>query len=120
RQWAMPHPNYHRAVSDAVRTLMREVPFYAAWYRLRAFWNFSDRLHPQVQVDPQWPHQDRSINANNESHRRFLTRYITEQLDGRPDLIEACVPDYPPYAKRPLIDNGWYATLKRDDVELAT
>ena len=120
KQWAVPHPNYHRPVSVSVRTVMEEVPFYAAWYRLRAFWNFSDRLHPQVQVDDAWPHQDRSVNASNESHRVFLTDYIRQQLSGRPDLIEACLPTYPPYGKRPLIDNGWYETIQRDDVELVT
>lgn len=120
KQWAIPHPNYHRTVDEGVRRVMTEVPFYGAWYRLRAFWNFSDRLHPQVQVDPNWPHQERSVNANNESHRVFLTKYIENQLADRPDLIPACVPDYPPYTKRPLIDNGWYTTIKRDDVDLVT
>ena len=118
KQWAMPHPNYHREVSEAVRQIMREVPFYAQWYRLRAFWNFSDRLHEQVQVDPEWPHLDRSVNASNERHRIFLTKYITDQLADRADLLDACIPDYPPYGKRPLIDNGWYKTIQRDDVEL--
>ncbi|MBO0727697.1 MAG: NAD(P)/FAD-dependent oxidoreductase [Acidimicrobiaceae bacterium] len=120
KQWAIPHPNYQRPVDDHVRLVMEQVPFYAAWYRLRAFWNFSDRLHPQVQVDPEWPHQERSVNANNESHRIFLTNYVEEQLADRPDLIEACLPDYPPYGKRPLIDNGWFTTIKRPDVELVT
>ncbi|MCZ4551056.1 flavin-containing monooxygenase [Gordonia rubripertincta] len=120
KQWAVPHPNYQREVSENVRLLMREVPFYAQSYRLRAFWNFSDRLHPQVQVDPDWPHKDRSVNAANDSHRRYLTRYIEEQLVDRPDLIEACLPDYPPYGKRPLIDNGWFAAVQRDDVDLVT
>jgi 4-hydroxyacetophenone monooxygenase len=49
-----------------------------------------------------------------------LTKYITEQLGDRSDLVDACVPDYPPYGKRPLIDNGWYKMLRRDDVELVT
>lgn len=120
KQWAIPHPNYQRSVSEKVRLVMKEVPFYADWYRLRAFWNFSDRLHPQVQVDPDWPHKDRSVNASNESHRVFLTKYIQDQLSDRPDLIEASLPDYPPYGKRPLIDNGWFTTIKRDDVELVT
>ncbi len=118
RQWAVPHPNYHREVSGRVRYLMERVPFYLAWYRLRAFWNFSDRLHSSIQIDPDWPTPERSINSANERHRRFLTGYIESELDGRPDLIAACVPDYPPYGKRPLIDNGWYRTLLRDDVEL--
>ncbi|BBX00069.1 monooxygenase [Mycolicibacterium moriokaense] len=120
KQWAVPHPNYHRDVKSSVQLLMREVPFYLQWYRLRAFWNFSDRLHSALQIDPSWPHPERSVNEINERHRRFLTKYIKEQLGDRTDLVDACVPDYPPYGKRPLIDNKWYKTMLRDDVSLVT
>jgi 4-hydroxyacetophenone monooxygenase len=120
KQWAVPHPNYHRPVSDRVRTLFQHVPHYLAWYRLRSFWNFSDRLHAGLQIDPDWKDPERSINAVNDRHRVFLTNYITAQLGERTDLIEACVPDYPPYGKRPLIDNGWYKTICRSDVDLVT
>jgi 4-hydroxyacetophenone monooxygenase len=99
---------------------MRRVPAYIRWYRLRSFWNFSDRLHASLQVDPTWPHPERSINAVNERHRVFLTKYVKQQLADRPDLWEACIPDYPPYGKRPLLDNNWFATIKRPDVELVT
>jgi 4-hydroxyacetophenone monooxygenase len=120
KQWAVPHPNYHRPVGESVRLLMREVPFYVQWYRLRAFWNFSDRLHSSLQIDPDWPYPDRAVNEVNDRHRIFLTKYIAEQLGDRPELIEACLPDYPPYGKRPLLDNNWYQTLLRDDVTLVT
>ncbi len=120
KQWAIPHPNYKREVKDTVRFLMREVPFYLQWYRLRCFWNFSDRLHPALQIDPEWHHPERAVNATNDRHRVFLTKYVTEQLGGDTELLEACLPDYPPYGKRPLIDNGWYQTIMRDDVTLVT
>ncbi|QZA12731.1 NAD(P)/FAD-dependent oxidoreductase [Mycolicibacterium holsaticum DSM 44478 = JCM 12374] len=120
KQWAVPHPNYKRDIPEDVQVLMGEVPFYARWYRLRQVWLFSDRLHAQLQRDPEWPHQQRSINAINDRHRVFLSRYIAGQLGERDDLIDACLPDYPPYGKRPLIDNGWFRTVARDDVELVT
>ncbi|TPG32397.1 NAD(P)/FAD-dependent oxidoreductase [Mycobacterium hodleri] len=120
KQWAVPHPNYHRTVNESVRYLMAEVPFYLQWYRLRSFWNFSDRLHSSLQIDPRWPHPERSVNEANDRHRVFLTKYIKAQLGDRTDLLDACLPDYPPYGKRPLIDNGWYATVSRDDVDLVT
>ena len=120
KQWALPHPRYHDEVSDATRYLMDHVPFYLSWYRLRAFWNFTDRLHPALQIDPHWPHPDRSINAVNERHRVFLTEYVKRCLGTRQDLLDACLPDYPPYGKRPLIDNGWFTTICRDDVDLVT
>jgi len=120
KQWALPHPNYHRAVKETVRFLMKEVPFYIQWYRLRSFWNFSDRLHSALQIDPNWPHPERAVNQANDRHRVFLTKYITRQLGDRTDLLDACLPEYPPYGKRPLIDNRWYQTMCRDDVTLLT
>jgi 4-hydroxyacetophenone monooxygenase len=118
KQWAVPHPNYHRTVEQDVQKVMREVPFYLRWYRLQAFWNFSDRLHSSLQIDPEWSDPERSVNAVNERHRLFLTKYIEEQLGEREDLLEHCLPDYPPYGKRPLLDNGWFRTVCRDDVTL--
>jgi len=120
KQWAVPHPNYLRDVPESVRYLMRRVPSYTRWYRLRSFWNFSDRLHPSLQIDPEWTNSTLSINAQNERHRVFLMKYIKEQLGHREDLYDACIPDYPPYGKRPLLDNGWFRTILRDDVELVT
>ena len=49
-----------------------------------------------------------------------FTRYLESELDGRPDLIAKSLPDYPPFGKRMLLDNGWFAALRRDDVELVT
>ncbi len=120
KQWAVPHPNYHRDVPSGVRYLMKRLPLYTRWYRLRAFWNFSDRLHSSLRIDPEWTNPERSINEQNERHRVFLTNYIKEELGDRTDLYDACIPDYPPYGKRPLLDNGWFRTVQRDDVELVT
>jgi 4-hydroxyacetophenone monooxygenase len=58
------------------------------------------------------------MSYRNDRQREQLTEYLLQQLDGRPDLIEKCLPDYPPYGKRILIDNGWYQALKRPNVEL--
>lgn len=118
KHWVLPHPNYLRSLGDEVKSANELIPFYTQWYRLRAFWNFGDRLYESLQVDPTWEHSDRSINRINESHRVFLTDYIKEQLGDRQDLLDKVLPSYPPYTKRPLIDNGWYRALTRDNVEV--
>lgn len=120
KQWAVPYPNYHWEVPEGIRYLMDRVPLYARWYRLRTFWNFGDRLHESLQIDPEWPHLDRSINAANEKHRVFLAKHIMHELGERTDLVASCVPDYPPYVKRPLLDNGWFRAVCRPDVDLIT
>lgn len=119
-QWGLPNPNYLQDVEASKRLLMREVPHYLGWYRLRQVWNFGDRLHPALQIDPDWEHPERSINEMNDRHRTFLERYIASELGDRTDLLDQCVPPYPPYGKRPLLDNGWYRTMAREDVTLVS
>lgn len=117
-QWAAPSDNYFSQVSADTHWLMDHVPGYHAWYRMRLAWLTNDRLYPSLQIDPEWPHLDRSINVINEAHRKFFTDYLLEQLDGRLDLVEKSLPTYPPFGKRMLIDNGWFAALRKPNVDL--
>ena len=45
-------------------------------------------------------------------------RYIDEQLGDRPDLRQAVTPTYPYPGKRPVFHSEYYATLRRDNVQL--
>jgi 4-hydroxyacetophenone monooxygenase len=119
-QWAAPFEHFRKSVPDPLRHLLREVPLYRAWYRVRLGWTFNDRVHPALQRDPAWPHPERSMNAINDAHREFFTRYIHAQVGDRTDLLEQIVPTYPPFGKRMLMDNGWYRMLTNDNVELVT
>lgn len=119
-QWVAPTSQFRKLIPEPLRLLMREVPYYRAWYRLRLAWTFGDRLHTSLQKDPSWPHPERSLNRINDAHRAFFANYLEEELAGRPDLIAKCLPKYPPYGKRMLMDNGWYRMLRDDRVTLVT
>ncbi len=119
-QWAAPFEKFRVDVPPAIRFLLREMPLYRAWYRLRLGWAFNDKSHASLQKDPSWPHPDRAVNDLNDSHRKGLTRYIESELATRPDLIEKVLPTYPPFGKRMLLDNAWFRTLAREHVELVT
>jgi len=119
-QWIAPNDVYFSPVGEHVHWLMEHIPYYAAWYRARLSWIYNDKVHPTLQVDPDWPEETASINAANHGHRSFYERYLTRELEGRPDLVAKSLPDYPPFGKRMLLDNGWYAMLRRPDVELVT
>ncbi len=119
-QWARPTPELRREVSPAARWLFANVPFYAQWYRFTLFWRYGDGLLRFLRKDSQWPHPERSLNRVNDKHREQMTEHIRTVLASRPDLVDKCVPDYPPYGKRILLDNGWYDMLLRKDVELVT
>lgn len=119
-QWIAPSYNYSTPVPDHVHWLMDNVPNYRIWFRLRLSWLINDRLYPSLEIDPEWEHPERSVNVHNDAHRRVLSRYIVEQLEGRDDLLEKSMPTYPPFGKRMLIDNGWYAALRKEGVDLVT
>ncbi len=119
-QWARPPQDYHGTTTPESRWLLQHVPYYYAWYRFGLMWRFGDGLLPTVRKDPAWPHPERAMNHRNDRQRVQLTDYLVNALEGRPDLIDKCLPDYPPYGKRILIDNGWYEALKRPNVELVT
>jgi 4-hydroxyacetophenone monooxygenase len=118
--WVAPNGNYFRPISEEVQWLLANVPFYRAWFRFRLAWTFYDKVHPALQIDPEWPHPERSVNAYNDVYRKHFLAYLNNELAGRPDLIEMMTPNYPPFGKRILLDNGWFAALKRPNVELVS
>lgn len=119
-QWARPIPRFHDPISGGATWLLANVPFYAEWFRLTMLWRYGDGLLPHLRKDPDWPYPDRSLNRVNEKHRVEMVEHIESELRDRADLIPACTPDYPPYGKRILLDNGWYGMLRKPGVELVT
>ncbi|WP_105034185.1 flavin-containing monooxygenase [Cryobacterium aureum] len=119
-QWVAPFDLFREDIAGEERTLLQHVRLYHAWSWVRLFWQFGDKVINALRIDPGWEHPERSVNAVNDGHRKLFTRYLQEQLAGRPDLYEKALPDFPPFGKRILLDNGWYSTLKRDNVTLLT
>jgi 4-hydroxyacetophenone monooxygenase len=119
-QWSRPVAGYSDPITEGAQWLLANLPFYVQWYRFNMFWRYGDGLLPFLRKDPAWPHPERAVNKGNDRHRQELTDFILSELKDRPDLIEKCVPSYPPYGKRILLDNGWFKTLTRPNVELVT
>ena len=118
--WVISNPNYHRFVSPGKKWILEHLPYYARWYRFQLFWGFSDGIHGALQLDLDWPHPERALNATNDRFRANMVRHMERELDGDPELMAKVVPDYPPYGKRMLVDNHWFPMLKRDNVDLIT
>ncbi|WP_433622180.1 flavin-containing monooxygenase [Nocardia sp. CA-120079] len=117
--WIMSHPRYGKSLVGAERWLIEKLPFYLNWLRFKESWLLGDHILESLRVDPDWPRRD-SVNAKNDEMRRRMVEYASEQLKGRPDLLEKVLPDFPPHAKRILVDNGWYQALLRSDTTLVT
>jgi 4-hydroxyacetophenone monooxygenase len=116
-QWIGPTEWYGDPLEPEVRWLLDELPGYWNWFcfsRVVPYYSMSGAQ----EIDPAWQANGGQVSERNDAIRRNLTAYIEQQLAGRPDLLAKLVPDYPPLARRLVIDNGWYRALKRPNVTL--
>ena len=119
--WILPNPNYFQKIPDGKHWLLKQLPFYAKWYRFNIFWRGAEGLLHAVTADDNWNRQEESVSADNKLFRTLLVTNLKETLADHEDLIEKCTPRYPPGAKRMLIDDGRYLnSLKQDQVDLVT
>lgn len=119
-QWISPRPGYGKPIEPEVQWLMDHVPGYRNWYRYSAIIGLFTWHEDFLIPDPEWERQGGHITRKSEELRDFLMEYIHGEIGDRPDLFERLVPDHAPMVRRPVVDNGWYRALTRDDVELVT
>ena len=118
--WIAPNENYFKKTAAHAHYLSAKAPFYRGWHRFRLYWLYTERLFAALVVDPKWDNGGKSVSKVNEVYREFLTQYLKAKLKDREDLQAKSLPTYPPFGKRILLDNGWFETLKRPNVELLT
>ncbi len=119
--WQFPVPHYKHEVPVGFQYLLGHVPYYRQWYRFWLFWRTAEFLRPMAEVDPAWPDKSKSVSEANDLLRELLTEALVPQYEDRPDLLEKVVPQYPPAAKRIIVDDGsWAEMLHRDSVTLTT
>ena len=118
--WVTPNQDYYRPVEKGQIWALKHIPLYAEWHRARMVFAFSDRNWPAVVADPEWPRPKQAMNEVNDAMREALAGYIVDQLGERRDLAPLCTPNFPVFGKRLIIDNNWYGTLARDNVDLVT
>ena len=119
-QWIAPRPNYGRPVEPEVRWLLDNLPGYWNWSRYTSIIGLMTWHEDFLVPDPEWEKKGGHITKKSEDLREFLVSYIKEQVGDRPDLLEKLVPDYAPMVRRPVVDNNWYKSLTRDNVDLVT
>ncbi|WP_138999596.1 flavin-containing monooxygenase [Rhodococcus zopfii] len=119
--WMLPAPTYHDNHSEAFSWLVRKVPYYGQWYRLWVITQgIPGRFHT-VRAEKDWSGAPLSVSARNQKVRDELIARLTEQFEGRPDLLEIAIPSYPPGAKRMLRDNGvWAKALMAEHTKVST
>jgi len=118
-QWISPREQYGAPVSGELRWLMENVPYYWNWSRYTGALSTMN-LYGLLTPDPDWQARGGLFSPQNDAVRTFLQQYIKDQVQDRADLVAKLTPQYPPFARRMVVDNGWYKALLKDNVELVT
>lgn len=118
-QWISPRDKYGQPVEPEVLWLLDHFPGYWNWWRYMAIAALFG-THGFLVPDEEWKAQGGHWNPMNDQLRKDLTAYIRAQTGGDEALIAELVPEYAPFSRRPVVDNGWYRALTRDNVELVT
>ena len=116
--WMFPNPKYHEQVDEEKKWLLENLPYYSRWYRFLLFYPGSDQLLDSLFVDPSWKERSDSINQQNDEMRELFTSAMLAQISDK-SLIDKVIPNYPPFGKRMLQDNGaWLEALHLPNVTL--
>ncbi len=119
-QWISPRDKYGTHVEPETRWLIDSMPGYWNWCRITSIMHLFNFHRDYLIRDPEFEATGGRITQTSENVRAFLTDYIRTETGGRQDLIDRLMPDHAPMVRRPIVDNGWYRTLTRDDVDLVT
>lgn len=120
-QWVMPVDRYRDPISDNVQWLIANFPHYWAWLSFAAFYgNLGTDPYGLHDYDRAWQQAGGLVSERNDALRAFCKAYIASKLGDNPELVKKVTPDFPPYGKRPVIDNGWFDALNRPNVHLVT
>jgi 4-hydroxyacetophenone monooxygenase len=116
-QWIAPRAKYGQSVEPEIRWLLDSFPGYWNWWRYMAIAALFG-THGFLTADEEWIAKGGHFNPMSDKLREDLIAYIKAEVGDRQDLIDHLIPDYMPFARRPVVDNGWYRALTRDNVEL--
>ena len=117
--WVTPLKGYTSKVSEEKRWLFDTMPAYWNWFVFSTYITEMPLQELQI-IDQEWEAKGGVINERNDNLRKSLTQYINSKFPDNPDLAAKCIPEYPPLARRLVMDNGWYDALKQENVELIT
>ena len=118
-KWLSRVANYRHAIPAEERWLFDNMPGYVNWYcyGLHVAAMQMDAFHD---VDREWQAKGGVINEKNDTLRANFQRYIRRKVGDDDDLYQQLVPTCAPLSRRLVIDNDWYDTILRDNVELVS
>lgn len=117
-EYVIPNPLSKADVDPLDRRAQELIPFAAQWRRLQGFASSTMDMKGMMTIDPEWRAKGGRVSAFNDAMVDMSVGFLKSKFPDNPEMIELLTPKYPIFAKRPILDCGYYDTLKKDNVNL--
>ena len=114
----LPNPLAHAPVAELERWAMEHVPFVAQWKRLQSLHSQMRDMHGMVMKDEDYAAKTGGFGPINDGMRMLCDGYVKSHFPDDPVMVELLTPNFAVFAKRPILDCGFYDTLKKPNVSI--
>jgi len=114
----IPNPTAHAPVDALEIAAMEQIPFVAQWKRLQSLASALADMHGMVMRDEEYSKATGGFGPINDGIRMMCEAYLKSHFPEDPEMVKLLTPDYPVFAKRPILDCGFYDTLKKPNVSI--
>lgn len=97
---------------------MENIPFVVNWKRLQSLESQMGDMRGMIMKDEEYARQTGGFGPINDGMRMYAEGYLQSHFPDDPDMVALLTPDYPVFAKRPILDCGFYDTLKKPNVSI--
>ncbi|AIT80576.1 flavin-containing monooxygenase [Novosphingobium pentaromativorans] len=116
--YMMPDEKTLKDVDANERWALEHIPFVTQWSRFQSLVSMLTLPVSPGVIDKDYRERTGGVSALNEGARQVSLNYIESKFADYPELKRKVTPDFPFFAKRPILDCGYYDTLKRPNVDL--
>lgn len=114
----IPNPQAHASVDPTEIWAMENIPFVVNWKRLQSLESQMGDMRGMVIKDEEYAAQTGGFGPINDGMRMYAEGYLKSHFPDDPEMVALLTPEFPVFAKRPILDCGFYDTLKKPNVSI--
>lgn len=116
--YIIPNPQALAPVPELERWAMGHIPYVTQWKRMQSLASQLMDMRGMMAFDKEWHEKTGGFGPLNDAVTKMSLDYLKSHFPGDPDMVRKLTPPYPLYAKRPILDCGYYDALKKPHVDL--
>jgi len=116
--YIIPNPQALAPVPAIERWAMEHIPYVTQWKRMQSLASQMMDMRGMMAMDKEWHEKTGGFGPLNDAVTKMSLDYLASHFPDDPEMVRKLTPPYPLYAKRPILDCGYYDALKRPNVDL--